>query len=315
MKDSPDRRRQRAWPGGAGATAAALLLPFLTAACGDESGGSVERGDRLLGSGRAEAAVAEYRLARRQAGDEPEVILRLAHAYAAQGDVEGSLRWYARLLEADSSFRYQAAADLVQAAREALERGGTDRLARTLAPVLELGLDLVPRDLRTVVALHYAERGEFEEALPILLSLQEGEAPPSTAVTFWTARAYEEMGSCERAEEHFGRYLDASEDGGSRQESARWHFGRCLFDVAEARWRDGDVDGTLERLATLTSLGVPRTILDRAYFLQGEALLARDRPQEALEAFQQVLRLNPTRSGPVAQEAEEMIRRIRYSYD
>lgn len=309
----PEREKAGTTVGG---VAAAVLFVSLSAlACGDRSGGALERGDRLLGSGRPEAAVAEYRLARRQAGDEPEIVLRLAHAHALQGDVEGSLRYYARLLEADSSFRYQAAADLVAAAREALERGGADRLARTLRPVLDLGLDLVPRDLRTVVALHYAERGELEEALPILLSLDEGDEPPAADVTFWTARAYEELGSCDQAVDHFRRYLEDAEGGGSRYESARWHFGSCLFEVAEARWRDGDADGTLDRLGTLTGLGVPRTILDRAYFLQGEALLARDRPQEALEAFQQVLRLNPTRSGPLAQQAEEMIRRIRYRYD
>lgn len=314
MKSRIERSGRRVGTGRA-ATGWLLFACFVLPSCGDDSGGSLERGDRLLGGGETDAAVAEYRLARRQAGDEPEVVLRLAHARALQGDVEGSLRWYARLLEADSSFRYQAAADLVQAARQALERGGSERLARTLRPVLDLGVDLVPGDLRTIVALHYAERGEFEEALPILLSLEHGEDPPPPDVTFWTARAYEELGSCEQAVDHFRRFLDESDGDGSRRESARWHFGRCLFEVAEARWRDGDVDATLERLATLTRLGVPRTILDRAYFLQGEALLARDRPQEALEAFQQVLRLNPARSGPLTRDAEEMIRRIRYRYD
>jgi tetratricopeptide (TPR) repeat protein len=313
MSHTPRRRSRRT--GREGARAGALLIPLLVLACGGDSGGALERGDRLLGSGQTDAAVAEYRLAQRQGGEGPEIDLRLAHAHAEQGDVERSHRYYARLLASDSSFRYQAAADLVQAAREALERGGEERLARSLRPVLDLGLDLVPADLRAVVGIYYAERAEFEDALPILLSLAEEEEPPSAEVTFWTARAYEDLGACEQAVEHFRRYLDDEEADGSRTESARWHFGRCLFDVAEARWRDGDVETTLERLGTLTSLGVPRTILDRAYFLQGEALLARDRPQEALESFQQVLRLNPTRSGPLARDAEEMIRRIRYSYD
>ena len=55
--------------------------PSLPAACGGSPDDAVERGDRLYGAGQIDAAIAEYRLALRQRGDEPEVLLRLGDAY------------------------------------------------------------------------------------------------------------------------------------------------------------------------------------------------------------------------------------------
>jgi cytochrome c-type biogenesis protein CcmH/NrfG len=43
-------------------------------------------------------------------------------------------------------------------------------------------------------------------------------------------------------------------------------------------------------------------------------LLAQGRDEEALEAYREVLRLNPTLSDPLARSAEEKVRQIQYGY-
>lgn len=294
---------------------ALVLACAAAAACADESVDSIQRGDRLLVRGDSEAALAEYRLALRQRGEEPEVLLRLAHAFAARGDVEGAARHYRRLVARDSSLRFQAAADLSELAEEARRRGEEGRMVRALRPVVEWGIDLVPADLRRAMGLHLAGEGEYAEALPLLLSVH-GEADLSSLpprVVYETGRAYEELGGCRKALIYFEAYREmAGPAEGPEREGARWHYGSCLYAVAREEWRAGRGEAALTRLDRLVELGVPRTLIDRAQYLRGELLLARGDREGALAAFREVLRLNPARSAPVAHMAEERVREIRY---
>lgn len=304
-----------------GARARAVAGPLLLAAClvpaacgGDGAASSLTRGDRLAARGDGEAAVAEYRLARRQRGDDPEVLARLAHAHAGRGNVSVAVRLYEDLVARDSSYRHQAASDLVALARRELERRGRDGMVRALEPVLELGLVLVPRDLRLELARHYSERQEFRRALPVYLSVLDEDLEADDRVYYGAARAYQEMGGCREALSYFREYLDrveADREADTRG-GARWHYGSCLYDVAQQDREHGRRRDALERVERLIELGTPRTLMDRAHYLRGELLLQAGRDDEALDAFREVLRLNPDRSDPLARSAEENVRRIRY---
>lgn len=299
------------------AAARLALAGVLLTACARAGGDALGRGDRLLSEGKASEAIAEYRLAARQDGEKPAILARLAHAYALGGDAETALQTYRRLLEADSSYRYQAAADLSAAARQAHERGNDNEMARLLDPMVSTAISLVPEELRLELADHDFEQGDYANALPLLLSLPDSlpaEDPDARSrVLYETARSFEELGGCEEALGYFGAYLAGVSDRGSAEaNSARWHYGNCLFTVATREHEAGREDGALTRLDSLVSIGVPRTLQDRAQFLRGEILQRQGQSAEALDAFQAVLRLDPARTGPVARRAEEHIREIRY---
>ena len=291
--------------------ATAFGLVGLTA-CSKAGGDALGRGDRLLTQGRTDQAIAEYRLAERQQGEVPSILARLAHAYVLSGDDETGLQIYGRLLQADSSYRYQAATDLTAAARDADERGNEEEMARLLEPVVASDLSLVPADLRRKLGDHAFDQGDYADALPLLLSLPEDPGVDSR-VLYETARSFEELGGCGEALTYFRRYLDvAPGDGSAEANSARWHYGNCLYEVATQQRQAGRSDDALASLDSLVAVGVPRTVQDRAQYLRGEVLLGQGRSQEALEAFESVLRLDPARTGPVARQAEERIRQIRY---
>lgn len=294
------------------ATLAVLACALAAAGCADAAGASLERGDRLMGRGEVEAAIAEYRLAQRQRGDDPEILSRLAHAHVERGDLGAGLEIYRGLIASDSSWRYQAAADLVEAAREALERSGRERMGRALEPVVEWGMELIPLDLRHEFASLTFDRQEFEVALPLILSVLHETDDPSPDVRYRAARSYQELGGCREALEHFEAYLEAEGPGGGEAGSAQWHYGTCLYEVAQEDRRRGEAGQALARLDRLVEVGVPRTLMDRAHHSRGELLMERGREEEALEAFRQVLRLNPARTGPVVSSAEEWIREIRF---
>lgn len=289
-----------------------LVLGAVAAGCDGEAEASLARGDRLMAQEQVDAAVAEYRLARRQRGDAPEVLARLAHAYAVRGDVGTSQQMYEELVARDSSWRFHAASDLTAAAREALETAGRDRMARALRPLVPMGLELIPRDLRQELAGYHADRQEWDAALPLYLSLFQEEPAPGPAVHYRTARAYQELGGCREALPFFERYLGAREGSGGDEGGVLWHYGSCLYQVAQEDWRSGRQREALERLQRLVEVGTPRTVMDRAHFLRGELLVEAGRSEEALAAFREVLRLNPARSSPLARSAEERVREIRY---
>lgn len=323
---------------------AVVLLVIPGAGCTDPGRAAVERGDRLAASGELEPAIAEYKLARRQSGETPEVLLRLAHVNAERGDVDEALRHYRTLLARDSSHRYQAAADLAAAARRALEGGDREGMARALQPLVEIDLGLVPRDLRLALARHRWREGEFADALPLYLTVLADSAAPGTdgeiagsrsdsttaggtasgtgggsapvppAVRYETARAYEELGGCRQALEHFARYMEETDRSAPERDGARWHYGRCLFEAASEDRERGHPRAALDKLDGMIALGAPQTLLEQAHFLRGELYLALGDPETALAAYERVLTLNPSRTGILVRRAEERIRDIRYGY-
>jgi tetratricopeptide (TPR) repeat protein len=274
---------------------------------------AIDRGDRLFGDGRPEAAIAEYKFALRQESDE-RALLRLGAVYGMRGDIETSRRYYAELLAVDSSYRFQVAAGLSAAARNALERGNRESAARALQPLVELGTGMVPRDLTLPLARHYWEDNEFEEALPLYLKVLADSSEVEPDVLYETARAFQELGACREAITYYERYLSGAARNARRRPEAEWSLGNCLYEAAEEDWQSGRPAAAQERTARLIQLGVPRTLQDRAQFLYGELSLALGERDAALSAFEEVLRLNPSRTGPLVERAEARIREIRFGF-
>ena len=287
-----------------------LLCAAPLTGCGDDGPDTaVGRGDRLLAAGEVDAAIAEYKLALRQEGRQPEILLRLGHAYASQGDVEATLDQVRPLLESGEELRFQVVAELSEAARVARERGSPDNMARAMEPVLELGLGLVPSDLKLPLAQYYADLSDWNRALPLYVAVLDGEDPPAEAL-LEAARAFQEVGGCREALGYFERFL---ENAGRRERAeATWEYGSCLYEVAiadRAQGRPGDAAVLLDRMI---ELGVPRNLLDRAHYNRGEIRMAFGNLSDAESDFLAVLELNPVRSGPLVRLAEERIREIRF---
>lgn len=317
--------------------ACVALLALSGTGCGGGADDALARGDGLSALGQTTEAVAEYRLALRQRGESPEVLARLGRAYAARGEPGESSRYFARLLAEDSSYRHFVAAELVALARRGLEAGDRSLMARALEPVAELGIGLIPAELRLALAEEHHRQGEHRRALPLYLSVveavpedEDGEGGAEFAaagvpdslltpeVLYHLGRSYQEVGrdpgGCAEALPYYRQYLRSTRRSrpSADRSGAEWHFGTCLFAVARQERMEGAAESADEKLTHLIELGVPRTLMDRAHFERGEIRLSSGRPEDALRDFQEVLRLNPTRSGPVVLLAEQRIRQIRY---
>ena len=295
--------------------ALAICAAVGLAACQDPADQSIRLGDRLLAVGEMEAAIAEYKLALRQRGDAAEILLRLGHAYAARGDVDEALGYYAPLAEREPRHRYQIAADLVALAQAARERGASENMSRSVQPLLAWGLGYVPADLLLSLARHYARDGDDTRSLGLYLAVLAEQDRPDAAVLYETGRAYAALGGCARALPYFERYVGQANRRADEYTAARFHYGNCLFVSADDDRASGRPAAALEKLAEMVSLGVPRTLLPNAHFLRGEMFLSLGDTESALGAYRRVLDLNPSRTGALVREAEQRIRQIRFGFN
>jgi tetratricopeptide (TPR) repeat protein len=281
-------------------------------ACGGDVRDHLAWGDRLLGAGRPDAAIAEYQVALRQRGDEPEVLLRLAHGYAHIDRLDETSEYYSRLLAIDSSYADQAVADFLEMARRALSQNDRARLARALEQLEMIRPGAVPDDLSLPFARYYYELGEHANALPLYLtaiSVSPDSVEPG--VLYQVARVYYELGECEQALGHYLAFLETRPAGESRRDS-RWHAGQCAFQLAEEQRLAGRPNEALEKYELVTGLRSPQALQDDAWFERGELLFALGEFDEAVASYRRVLDLNPSRTGRRVRIAEDRIRSIRY---
>lgn len=292
------------------------MVLLVVGACRGDLRDHVRSGDRLLGTGRIEAALAEYQVALRRHGPEPRILLRLAHGYATVDRLEEAVDFYTRLLVADSSYADQALADLVRMARRALAKGDVPKMARLLQQVQLIRPGAVPDDLVRPLAEHYYGLGDHAHALPFLLVAQT-EAPAAERTSLWyaLARTYEGLGDCRASLGYFQRYLSAVRGAGAPSErgrGARWFAGGCAYRLAEEARALGRPAEALQLLDIVIGFGMPRAILDDAWFHRGEILYGLGQYEEALFAYRKVLELNPSRTGRLVWQAEDRIRAIRF---
>lgn len=269
-------------------------------------------GDRLLGAGRVEPALAEYQVALRRGGNDPEVLVRLAHGYAKLDRFDDASEFYGRLLREDSAYRDQAIADFLQMARRAVARGDRARMARALEQVQAIRPGAIPDDLVRPLGDHYYVLADHERALPLLLTAH-GEATGLEArqLTYQIARTYDALGDCRQALAYFERFLATGVRGEAARE-ARWHAGGCAYRLAQERRSVGRPGEALRLLDRVIEFQAPPAILDEAWFDRGEVLYSLGRYDEALLAYRQVLELNPSRTGRLVRHAEDRIRAIRF---
>ena len=296
----------RVFAGGWRVAACALAL----VACRDGED-ALARGDRLWADSAYTAALAEYRLALQQDRGEA-ALLRVAHGYAAAGQMEEAREAYAELLARDARHTDQAVFDYVRLARKAFQRG--DRYGMAVA--VEAALGLRPQiglgDLAAPLARYYAENGEPARALPLYERALAEAAPDSAAEFFYEiGRIEEALGQCREAISSFSAYQRRRPQG-ARVGEARWHTGSCALALARQTHREGKLPEALEHLDLVLELGVPENVQDQAWFERGEILFALGRFDEALAAYRRVLDLTPTRTGQLVERAQRRIDQIRF---
>ncbi|MBI4408303.1 MAG: tetratricopeptide repeat protein [Gemmatimonadetes bacterium] len=311
--DAATRRRGGA-VGADTARDALTLAVFVLAAVSACAGGddAVARGDRAWADADYPAALAEYRLALREGSRNPEIVARVAHAYAEVGRFEEARQAYERLLARSSEYVDQAVYDYVRLAQRALERGDRFGAAGAVEAALALRPGLPLAQLAPPLARYYRDTGDPERALGLYeQALAQLPADSAPALLFEMALLLEGDGKCGDAVAYYEAYRERLPRGAHARE-ARWHTGNCAFQLAQRAHEEGRLGDALGHVATVIGLGVPEDKLDEAWFERGEILFELGRKEEALEAYQRVLDLTTARGAQLGVKAERRIEQIRF---
>jgi tetratricopeptide (TPR) repeat protein len=288
--------------------AAGLLL--VLSACQDAEP-ALARGDRFWADSNYTDALAEYRLALRQHPDE-ETRARTAHAYIATGQFEMAREIYADLIQEAPKWTDQAIFDYVEVANRARDRSDRYGLASAVAAAQELRPGLPLDDFAIPLARYYSSTGDPALALDFYERALTA-APPDTvpALLFEMAQIHEQLGNCPEAI-GFYRAFRSRAPKDERVADADWHIGDCSFTLARRAHQDGDLDHAMDYVDEVLDLGVPRNLLDEAWFERGEILLEQGQREEALLAYRMVVQLNPTGTGQMVERARRRIDDLRF---
>lgn len=252
---------------------------------------ALERGDRFWADGNFASALAEYRLAARQDATDPSVLARVAHAYAATGQLDHSREEYTRLVKLAPELADQAVFDYLTLARAAAARSDRFGLARAVEAALDLKPGIDVSAWAPPLARYYASSGDADRALEYferaLAVESEANAP---RLLFEIAVLHERQGACGEASTYYRSYL-LREPYGDSANDARFRIGSCAFEQGRRARADGRLEQALEYFATVTDYESPANLQDQAWFERGETLLSLGRATEALQAFRRVVEL------------------------
>lgn len=308
--------------------AAAFLVTAVFASC-DGGDTALARGDRLWADSSYDEALAEYRLAVRQSGEDEDALARVAHAYAAAGRVEDARDRYAALLERAPEYRDQALFDFLSLGERALSRGDQFELASAMEAALAVRSELPRPEFAAPLARYYAGTGNAARAAEFYrwgLAYADTETAPQLlyelgvlladetqcAEALGYLHGFETQALAARRQARRERTTGGRDPWVSLLNEARWHIGNCSFRLAQVAQDSGQARQALDYLDTVVELGVPENVQDQASFLRGEVLFGLGRFDEALESYRRVLRLNPARTGRVVERAQRRIDQIRF---
>lgn len=289
----------------------ACVTAGILPACTDHEP-AMARGDRFWAEEDYEKALAEYRLAASQSRGDVDALRRVAHGFARTGNLIRARESYDQLLERAPEYTDQAVFDYMEMARERMKRQDRYGMAEAVEAALALRPELSLPDLAEPLARYYADNAQPERALVYFeRALAYADPEEDAPLLYEIGRAKERQGNCREAIGYFEAYVRRTPRG-EMASSARFHWGRCAFHLGQEARNQGMLTQALEMQGTVVRLGMPENVQDQSWFEQGEILFALGRFDEALEAYQRVLDLNPTREGQLVERARRGIDRIRF---
>ncbi len=194
-------------------------------------------------------------------------------------------------------------------ARDRADRYG---LASAVNAALALRPGLPLDDFAVPLARYYASTGDPAKALDYYeRALTSSPKDSIPKLLFEIAQVHEAQGNCAEAIGFFRAFRQRA-PADPQAGDADWHIGNCAFTLARREHQDGDTDQALAHLNALLDLGVPKNLLDEAWFEKGEILLELGRRDDAMFAYLMVLELNKASSGQIVDRARRRIDELRF---
>jgi len=290
-----------------------ILTIFLWAGCGIRENPHEKKGDNYFSAARYEDAFAEYAVALKQMGDDPDLLRKMGRTSLLRRDLKGTRNAYFSLLRLSPDDVNVVTMDFFRLGIDFFEEGDDPQMASAFESLFEVDPTYNIGEYNYYLADYYYDGAEFEKAAEYYTSALRSrpEHEKSMESTYRLAFSNEKIENYHDALVFYEQYVRKFPKSG-RLDTVEWHRGLCALNVAREEFDLGNASEALAYVEIPLSTGQPQVKRDDAWHLKGEIYLALGEPDSALTAYQKVLELNPSRSGRLVAASRQRIQEIKF---
>ena len=295
-----------------------LFLLMAAVFCGRGGANHELAGDGYYRNGYYDDSLAEYLMAEKTRGVSASLLRKIGKVYVMKGDFFQAKNYFDRFFSLnDAEPDAEVLLDYLQIALERGRSGDTTTMVHALEEILQI-------DPAYRLGRFYFDLGEYYYNLPdyqraIAYFLQgmplDVELERKSVYLLHLALSYEKLEDWFNSFLYFDQFITLYPDH-PEIEQARWHRGSCSYPLARQAFDEGDLDQAFFNLDEIIGSGQPQHLVDDAWLMKGDVLLADNRPEEAKQAYRQVLRLNRYYwKEKIAEQARKKIEEIDFNRD
>ncbi|MBN1695667.1 tetratricopeptide repeat protein [candidate division WOR-3 bacterium] len=239
----------------------------------------------------------------------PKEIYLQGEIYLNLNDPRRALKSFERLIDTDPRWKTKVLKKLLQAGNESSKKGKDFMAVMIYSKILEFEGEFDLQEKNILMGNWFFDSGDYEQSIDYYIKGINYE-PRNEDLRLKLARCYINTNDLVSA---YDVLKEAIKDlPGWR---LRYWLGKTAFDLAEKRIKEGNYDSAELYLKELISLGMPKVLIDDAYFLMGDIKLSREEYTDAANYYNKVLDLNKFAKPKIRREAEEALEIIKNMED
>jgi tetratricopeptide (TPR) repeat protein len=239
----------------------------------------------------------------------PKEIYLQGEIYLNLNDPRRALKSFERLIDTDPRWKTKVLKKLLQAGNESSKKGKDFMAVMIYSKILEFEPEFDLHEKNILMGNWFFDSGDYEQSIDYYIKGINYEAR-NEDLRLKLARCYINTNDLVSA---YDVLKEAIKDlPGWR---LRYWLGKTSFDLAEKRIKEGNYDSAELYLKELISLGIPKVLIDDAYFLMGDIKLSREEYTDAANYYNKVLDLNKFAKPKIRREAEEALEIIKNMED
>jgi len=239
----------------------------------------------------------------------PKEIYLQGEIYLNLNDPRRALKSFDRLIDTDPRWKAKTLKKLLQAGNEAAEKGKDFTAVTIYLKILEFEPDFDMEEKNILMGNWFFDSRDYEQSIDYYIKGMKYKSLDSD-LRLKLAQCYINTDDLVSA---YDVLKEATKELSSWR--LRYWLGKTSFKLAEKRIKEGNYDSAELYLKELITLGMPKVLIDDAYFLLGDIKLSQEEYTDAAGYYNKVLELNKFAKPKIRREAEEALEIIKNMED
>jgi len=235
----------------------------------------------------------------------PREIYLEGDIYLRLNDPRSAIKAFDRLIEIDPGWSPKVLSELEEAADKAIARGMGFTAKLMLEKILEYDPEFELGIRNFFLGDWYFDSREYDRAIDFYESGIEYDSLNLNA-RFKMAQCYLYEDELLSAYQNLKKGVETH-----KHWKFKYWLGKVSYTLAKKRFDEGNYSSAELYLAQIISLGIPKVLLDDAYFLLGDIRLGQEKYKEAESCYEKVLLINQFAKPKIVKDAEERLKIVK----